>query len=202
MIPTKSVATLPNPVYLVGLGMRRKFLLVAEFDVYLVGLGLSTDSLKKAKEWANTPADSRKPLSSYILNDEPIVPKTLVPKTVKAAVMIQMVRGATKSQFVEAFREAFAGVSDEHFHTFQPLLEECMGDKGMQAKDEMVFYFMNDGSLTLMKNGVVKGSLAIRDINLRLLDIYSDPKRAVSKDLIASIDQNFTKVANAYASSL
>jgi hypothetical protein len=187
-----------NPIYLVGVGMRRKYLIIAEFDVYLVGLGLSKDSMQKAVEWVKTPEESRKPLSSYVLPKKGLSSQ---PKTIKAGVMLQMVRGATKQQFVEAFREAFAGVNVEHFNNFQPLLESCMGDKGMQAKDEMGFFFMNDGSLILAKNGEVKGSITIPEINERLFDIYSDPKRAVSKELTTSISNNLLQVQQQFGSN-
>jgi hypothetical protein len=118
---------------------------------------------------------------------------------VRGAVVIHMVRGATKSQFVEAFREAFAGVSDENFHAFQPLLESCMGDKGMAAKDEMCFFFMNDNSLVLAKNGEYKGTLKIDEITVRTFDIYADPKRAVSKELAQSINQNLLTIQRTFA---
>lgn len=199
-LPTSHITDVSSPLHLVGVGMRRKFLIIAEFDVYLVGVALSPEALKKASEWANAPEDSRKPLSTYVLAADKPAPnaKPSIPRGVKAGVMIHMVRGATKSQFVEAFREAFQGISDEHFHSFQPLLEDCMGDKGMQAKDEMGFFFMNDGTLVLAKNGQVKGSLKIDDINVRLLDIYSDPKRSVSKELSTSVAQNLPKVLAQY----
>jgi len=206
-IPTNHI--IPNsatsPIYLVGVGMRRKFLIIAEFDVYLVGVGLSKPSLQAAAEWGNAPEDQRKPLSSYILpkpvSNSPKKSPGNPPsnKTVVAAVMIHMVRAATRAQFVDAFRAAFEGVDQKHFQDFQPLLESCMGEKGMAAKDEMGFYFLNDGTLMLAKNGEYKGSLSIPEINERLLDIYSDPKRAVSKELTTSISHNFKKVQEQFA---
>jgi hypothetical protein len=185
----------PHPVYLVGCGMRRKWLLIADFDVYLVGVGLSQPALRQAVPWATSPPESRKPLSSFVLPEDQVSG----PKAVKAAIMIRMVRGTTVQQFVDAFRDAFTGVSDEHFQEFKPLLESCMGEKGMSAKDEMVFLILNDNTVVLAKNNELKGTLKNDEIAYRLFDIYSDPKRAVSKELVDSIAKNVLEVQKHYA---
>jgi len=184
-----------HPVYLVGCGMRRKWLFVADFDVYMVGVGLSQGALRQAVPWANSPPETRKPLSAFVLPEDRVNGE----KSVKAAIMIRMVRGTTVQQFVDAFREAFVGVSDANFKEFSPLLESCMGSKGMAAKDEMVFLILNDNTMILAKNNEVKGSLKNDEITYRMFDIYSDPKRAVSKELADSLAQNVLTIQKQYA---
>jgi hypothetical protein len=52
-----------------------------------------------------------------------------------------------------------------------------------------------NGDLLICKNGNVGASLNNFLIAERLLDVYTDPTRAVSKELYESIDSNLIRVA-------
>jgi hypothetical protein len=181
-----------NPVHLVGVGMRRKLIIIAEFDIYLIGVGLSAAALRKSAEWVSTPEESRRPLSTYVVGED--TPSTVNGKSVKAALVLHMVRAVTKDQFIEAFRVAFEGVNQDHFETFKTRLVTCMGESTMNPKEEIHFYWLSDGNLVFAKNGEVKGDLKNQEIALRLFDVYCDPKRTVSKDFYQNLNQNLSKV--------
>lgn len=183
-----NVAT--TDLHLVGVGMRRKRIVV-DFDIYLVGVGLSNHALKKAIEWDNNKSTGSL-LSNFLLQRE-----TTAYKQVQVAVVLKMQRSVTKAQFIEAFRDSFVGVKPENYEAFQVVLAQCIGENGLKQGEEMTFYWLTNGELAFAKNGELGGQVSIDEISYRLLDVYTDPKRAVSMELYQCIDKN-VKAVNEY----
>lgn len=167
--------------------MRRKRIMI-DFDVYLVGLGLSNHALKKALDWENNKS-SGSVLSKYILQHE-----IAAYKQVQVAIVLKMQRTVNKAQFIEAFRDSFIGVSAENYSVFQSALEKCIGEDGLKQGEEMAFYWLTNGELLFAKNGSLGGQVNIDEISTRLLDVYTDPKRAVSMEFYTCIEKNVKAV--------
>lgn len=200
--------------YLVGVGMRRKRIVIADFDIYLIGIRLSKDSILKATKWCNTPESDRIPISQYVLSKPVVVPVTtpaskgtkVIPSppptpTVVAACNLRMIRGVGRDVFVQAFRDAFVGVSSDAFAEFNVILERCLGPNGAGTGDNVTFLWISNGDLVMIKNGVVAGIVNNDEISYRLLDVYCDPKRAVSNELIHSLNENVSKVVQLITSN-
>ncbi|RYH22606.1 hypothetical protein EON65_19020 [archaeon] len=173
-------------LHLAGAGMRRKNFYVVAVDVYKVGLGLSSDIMGRAVEWAKS--DGQKgSLSPYIL-------KANTANTVRAVVLLKFVRSVTNAQFIEAFRESFNDCNPASFQAFETFMKASFGSSGLNVDDEVGFYWLTDGQLVITMNGKNFGSIAIAEVCERLLDVYVDPKRAVSPELLQSIEKNVASV--------
>jgi hypothetical protein len=163
--------------------MRRKNLYVVEVDIYQVGLALSQASIEKALPWTQNQASSV--LSQHVLAN----PTTTDAKAPRAAILIKFVRAITKQQFVDAFRESFQGVDTKDFDALSAVLDHVFDEK-IGVGSEFGFYWLNDGEVVFLKGPEVAGRISNPVIAARLLDVYSDPKRAVSKTLQSSIEAN------------
>lgn len=170
--------------------MRRKNFYIVDVDVYLVGLGLSENGIKTAQEWA-AKKDEGKPLSNFVLK---FVTNNAAKNGgnvngIKVAIVLRLVRSVTNAQFIEAFREAFAGLNPSDFDDFKSVVDSCVGEK-LNVGDEFAFYLTEDSELVVAKNGKVGGRVNNPAMTTRLLDVYSDPKRIVSMELYHSLEQN------------
>ena len=93
---------------MVGVGMRRKNLVVLEVDVYLVSLALSPTAVLAAKNWKK--AKSGDPLAEVILQQERNIKVAPAADETTAVTTLRFVRAVGKSQIVEAFSDAFKGM--------------------------------------------------------------------------------------------
>lgn len=179
-----------KPLYLVGAGMRRKNLYVVEVDIYKVGLALSESAIDNAQVWVQNQQHSV--ISQYILSN-PVPSTSPIAKYPRAAILIHFVRAITKQQFVEAFRESFQGVDPAEFDALSNVLDRVF-DERIGAGSEFGFYWLNDGEVVFTKGKEVTGRINNPVVATRLMDVYSDPKRAVSKSLQTSIETNITVI--------
>ncbi len=177
-----------SPLHLLGTGMRRRRIVI-DFDVYQIGVAVSNHALSKAVQWSAAKKYEGGPLSTFILQKEPTVANR-----VQVAIILRMRLGVSKAQFIEAFREAFVGVQADAFGAFESIIEKCLGEAGVKTGEEVIFYWLNNGELVFVKNGEVAGSLKIPEISQRLLDVYTDPTRSVSKELCDCIEQHVDAV--------
>eukprot|EP01031_Cornospumella_fuschlensis_P031273 gene31273-37793_t len=183
-----SQAKQKTTLHLAGAGMRRKNFYVVAVDVYKVGLGLSSDTISRAIEWAKV--DGQKgSLSPYIL-------KANTTKAVRAAVILKFVRSVTNAQFIEAFRDSFSDCNPASFQAFETFMKAAFGNSGLNVDDEVGFYWLADGQLVITMNGKNFGAIAIAEVSERLLDVYVDPKRAVSPELLQSVEKNVALVSS------
>lgn len=179
-------------MYLIGAGMRRKNLYIMEVDVYLVGLALSEQAIQTAANWPDRKNTSV--LSTFLLDNNYVSLTRPDAKDPRCAIFIKFVRTATKAQFLAAFKESFSDFEPTEFSEFNSILENVVGDN-MATGDEFSFYWLNNGEIVIAKNGVVGGRLTNEKISQRLLDVYTDPKRAVSPEMYRSVEDNFAKIA-------
>jgi hypothetical protein len=165
---------LPTPLYLAGVGMRRKNLYVVEVDVYMIGLNISEPALNNANKWKID--NNGESLTDALLKGE---------GQLRVSCTLKFQREIGNASFVEAFTSAFAGCKDVDAVTkFKKVLGECVG-AGVKKDDELVFYWLGSTDIAISKNGSVPTicSLQSKEVVGRLLDVYIDPSRAVSKEL-------------------
>lgn len=171
---------------LVGVGMRRKNLYVTMVDVYKVGAYLSPSYVAKAKAWK----DAGKPSSFSDL----IVPKPPVAGgkfgAAKACVTLKFVRDVGNDAICAAFTEAFTGCNPDTVKRFQEALNATIAATGLKTGEEISFVWMENDEVVMTKNGADGKSIDDIELANRLLDVYFDPKRSVSPDLIVSVDAN------------
>lgn len=179
-----------SSLYLSGVGMRRKNLYITEVDVYLCGLNLSPVALKNVQA---LPKDAlAAELAGAILkrNSSKVAEKN----PFRASVTLRFVRSVGKDKVVDAFNDAFKGCSSEAVSAFTAALGTAVGKDGMTVGDTLIFYWNENGGLTLAKNGVVCDSLQSPEVEQRLLQVYVDPTRAISQEFLKSIQDNVHKV--------
>lgn len=190
--PTESVPTAVSrnaqPLYLSGVGMRRKNLYIVEVDIYKVALCLSADALKKGKEAVL----SGRKMSDLLLDDENTSSSTLSTSIPALSVPLVFVRSVSTHQVVEAFNDAFVGCNQEGINLFKDKLREVVGTAGMKVGETVTFYWVKGGGIIIAKNNLCGGIMRNTEIEKRLLDVYIDPSRTVSPDLVKCI-QSYIK---------
>jgi hypothetical protein len=171
---------------LVGVGMRRKNLYVTMVDVYKVGAYLSPPYVGKAQVWK----DAGKPSSFSDL----IVPNPSAPKgksgAAKACITLKFVRDVGNDAICAAFKEAFEGCNPDAVKRFQEALNATIAATGLKTGEEISFIWMENDEVVMTKNGINGKSVDDIELANRLLDVYFDPKKSVSPDLIVSVDAN------------
>jgi hypothetical protein len=101
------------------------------------------------------------------------------------------VRAVTKAQVVEAFNDAFKGLEAGEVSGFKEALGKAVSDQGLKVGEEMTYYWLDSGELVISCNGSISGEpIAPNAVTRRLLEVYLDPSRAVSADLLTSIQEN------------
>jgi hypothetical protein len=173
--------------------MRRKRIVIADFDIYLIGIGLSKQSIAKAGEWCKTPEAERLPLSHYAVSKVSNAPGA---PTITAVADLRMIRAVSRDVFIDAFRTAFVGVSAESFEEFRKVLDVSLGAEGAKVGETMKFLWLSNGELIMVKNGVYGGTLKNDELSFRLFDVYCDPTRTVSKELYDSLTVNVQKIVD------
>ena len=73
-------------------------------------------------------------------------------------------------------------------------LEKSLGGTDLNQNDILEFYWVEGGGLRIGKNNVMYEYIALPEIEKRLLEVYVDDKRTVSKDLVASIRSNVSNI--------
>jgi hypothetical protein len=184
---TPKVGTVPKagPLSLAGVGMRRKNLYITEVDVYMIGINFSQSGSALAKEWnakhsgeGSLPAYIMKSCSEKIASDIPV------------SATLRFMRQVTKDQFLTAFDEAFKGCSPDAVADFRKVMGAAIESGVVKKGDELVLYWMNNGDIAFALNGAFGGHLTNRELNQRLLEVYIDPSRTVSKELYTSLENN------------
>jgi len=170
-----------------GVGMRRKNLYIMEVDVYLAALNLSPEALLiSQKIFASDPNASIAEAIMTPVNGSGC----------KAAVTLRFVRDVAKDKIVEAFNDAFNELNQNDVKTFKTALGNTLGDAGLKKGEEIAFFWTSDGIVITKNNNVGnKFKSASGDaVERRLLEVYVDPRRAVSPELIKSIKEQLIAI--------
>jgi hypothetical protein len=177
-----------EPLYLSGVGMRRKNFYVVEVDVYQIGLSLSSKSLEKAKAWVSKlKAAEQQSLGS--LADVILAGASSLPGT-RVAINKHFVRAVSTKTVVEAFNDAFKGCDAGEVRRFKEALGGALGETGVAEGDEVTYYWLNGGGLLLAVNGQLKSAIRSDVIEKRLLEVFVEEKRTVSPELVKSLLEN------------
>lgn len=163
--------------------MRRKNLYLVDIDVYLASLSLSPNAIIKSKEWF-VKKDSNSVADTIIETKEGgVVPQPI------AIVTLRFQREVDSKTFVLGFNDVFAGLPSDQLAIFHQQLKASIGD-GAKKGDDILLVFMEGGSVKFVKNGRVGETFSNPVFEKRLLEAYVDSKRAVSPELVKSIQDN------------
>lgn len=179
--PPREIFPAAKPLYLSAVGMRRKNFYIVEVDVYLIGLNLTPDALSRSK-------------AALIKNSniaEAMLNSTTKGNFPEVAMNLNFVRSVSTQQVVDAFDEAFVGCNPESVMKFKTSLKDVIGQHGMKNGERISFFWKADGGLLIAKDhGAIGTVIQDREIELRLLEVYVNPSRTVSKQLTTSIAEN------------
>lgn len=193
---TKGFETSTNGLKLSGVGMRRKNFYIVEVDVYQTALNLSAEALAAGQTCMKQGVD-KCTLADDLSNSIKIGTKGQPPSP-EVTVTLKFVRNVSKPQVVDAFNEAFAGLSEDEIAGFKDALARNVGDNGMKVGEEIVFQWIGGGGLCITRGGsavVDNGSCFRGDgIEKRLLEVYVDKKRTVSPELVKCVEDNICKI--------
>ena len=169
--------------------MRRKNLYVVEVDVYRVGLSLSESAVKKVKHSVSDGKFST-PLAETILSSQ-TPPKSRAEDATVAAVTLDFVRAVSIKQMVSAFDDALLGCERTAIAEFsQGLYKVIHEGHGFKTGDKLRIYWQKSGGIILMCEGKISDVIYNKELSQRLLEVYVDDARSVSKDLIKCIRDN------------
>lgn len=175
------------PLALAGVGMRRKNFYIVEVDVYITGLYLSSIALKAAKSCV-----AQGPTCQLA---EEIIKKSVSGNRASAAcITLNFVRTVTKSQVVDAFNEAFEGLPAAEIEKFRKTLADTVGDAGMKAGEQVVFTWLSGGGLMISTTADNASCISSPALEQRLLEVYLDPKRTVSPELVKCVNQHIGQI--------
>ena len=168
-----------------AIGMRRKNLYITEVDVYNAGLYLSDAALKVAKDSKTKDPELESlptALGDYLVQSGQKSPQG------ELATRLVFVRDVGQSSIVEAFNDAFKGCDTVVVDKFKKAYGEAVGVDGMKKGESCTFIWLNgSGGLVVEKNGVVTPLATSAELEKRLLQVYLQPKQAVSPELVKCI---------------
>jgi hypothetical protein len=161
--------------------MRRKNLYLVEIDVYLASLALSPSALSSAKASMQRGA----PVADAIIatREGGSIPQPI------AIVTLRFQRDVDAQTFALGFNDVFAGLPTNELAVFQQQMKASVGT-GAKKGDDISLVWMEGGKLIFLKNGQVGETFTNPVFEKRLLEAYVDSKRAVSPELIKSLDAN------------
>ena len=61
----------------------------------------------------------------------------------------------------------------------------------MGVGESVTFYWIKGGGIIIARNNTIGGIIRNNEIEKRLLDVYIDPSRSVSPDLVKCIQNHF-----------
>ncbi len=94
-------------------------------------------------------------------------------------------RTVSAQQVVDAFDAAFVGCNPEGVANFKNKLKDVIGTSGMKNGEEITFFWRSSGGLVITRDGsTAAGVVQDSEIEKRLLEVYLDPSRTVSKELV------------------
>ena len=112
----------------------------------------------------------------------------------KAMITCRFVRDVGLRNVVDAFKESFAGLPQETIDYFASQMVSALGDGGMKKNDEVVFVWMGNGLVHIIKNGKIGSVIRNDSTARRLLEVYLSSERTVSPQLVASFKENVEKI--------
>ena len=173
--------------------MRRKNLYIIEVDVYRVGLSLSEAVVKEVKHSLSDGKFSA-PLAETILSSQ-TPPKSKAEDASTAAVTLDFVRTVSIKQMVQAFDDALLGCEKAAIAAFsQGLYKVIHEGAGFKEGDKLRIYWQKSGGVILTCGDKVSDVIYNKELSRRLLEVYVDDARSVSKDLIKCIKDNVHEV--------
>ena len=200
--------------------MRKKHLRIIEADVYRVGLSLSEAVVKEVKHSLSNGKFSA-PLAETIPSSQ-TPPKSGEEDASTAAVTLCFVRAILSSQtppnsgvedasiaavtldfvnfirvkdMVQAFDDALLGCEKAAIAAFSQGLNKVIHKRTyFEEGDKLRINWRKSGGVILMCGDKVSDVIYNKELSRRLLEVYVDDERSVSKDLIKCIKDNVHEV--------
>jgi hypothetical protein len=110
-----------------------------------------------------------------------------------AIVTLRFQRDVDAQTFALGFNDVFVGLPADQIAVFQQQMKASIGN-GARKGDDVSIVWMEGGSLIFLKNGQIGQTFTNSVLEKRLLEAYVDVKRAVSPELIKSIDANIPQM--------
>jgi len=148
---------------------------------------MSGDTLKVAKQWDSTRSRNEKTLVESIFESYNLLSSK--PNYITLSATLRFCRGVSTAQFLNAFEDALKGCEQAAVEDFKKAFSELIS-AGIKEKDEVVLYWLDNGEVVVSMNGQIGSVLHNKELNKRLLEVYIDPKRAVSPELLHSLEHN------------
>jgi hypothetical protein len=111
-----------------------------------------------------------------------------------AMVTCRFVRDVGMGSVVGAFKDAFKGLPTKVIDDFASEMESAVGAGGMKKDDEVLFVWMGNGTVYIIRNGKIGGTIKTKESERRLMEVYLTPERGVSQELVKSFQQNVINV--------
>jgi hypothetical protein len=181
-----------EPLYLSGVGMRRKNFYIAQVDVYLIGFSLSTMSINQAAAWVRS-VDQVDKATLGSFSDALLEGTSDLPGS-RIAVSKRFVRAVSKKLVVEAFNDAFKGCNEIEIARFKEGLGSALGSAGAANGDEITYYWLNGGGLIISFKGEVMTHFRGEEIEKRLLEVYVEESRTVSPELVKNLRETLARI--------
>ena len=152
---------------LAGVGMRRKNLYVTMVDVYQVGLYLSPSALNEAKAWNSSSAGSSLALADVLAPAQKSSKDTK--STAKVSTVLKFVRDVGRDSICDAFNDAFVGCDAASIKSFREAMFSTIADGSIKKGEDLGFFWLEDNSLAITKNGIVGKVVKEPELANRLL---------------------------------
>ena len=173
--------------------MHKRVVKTVEEDVNRVGLSLSEAVVEQVIRSMSDGKFSTI-LAETILSNQ-TVPKSGVEDASIAAVTLDFVRAVSIKQMVQAFDDALLGCEKAAIAAFsQGLYKVIHEGTGFKDGDKLRIYWQKSGGVILTCGDKVSDVIHHKELSQRLLEVYVDDARSVSKDLIKCIKDNVHEV--------
>lgn len=106
-----------------------------------------------------------------------------------ASVILRFVRPVSNDQIVKAFDESLGGIDKQVLTDFRCALSKATSN-GLKKGDELCFHFPKHGGIVVSSGNYISSGIESEELAKRLLEVYIDDHRTVSKDLLQCIKDN------------
>ena len=108
---------------------------------------------------------------------------------------LRFVRAVGKAQIVEAFSDAFKNCDPLAISFFKDALSGAIpSENGLKINDEFRFNWTKNGVLFITTDGYTSPPITNLEISKRLLEVYLDSSKTVSKELLQNVIKNIEKL--------
>lgn len=142
--------------------------------------------LERAKNWHHEiyqPKPTKRTLSDTLLARENIITPYSISNPLKVVVILRFTRNIEEELFIDLLQQPLGSYSLEANESFRAFLFHVIEDRTIRKGDEITFYWFDDGSLVVAKNGEIRGNIKFQELYHAVLDAFLNPQISISPDL-------------------